>query len=101
MSLPTLKLTTDFADATEGRSRLKFTCIHVSNVSASPVAVFVCDCEPGASPTADNALIWGFDIQANSFLEFGEGIVLPRRHLLKAKADANDALVLKVSYSYT
>ena len=92
-------LTDSFVSAFDGvkGGRRIVSLIHVVNVSSSPVLVSVCECGQSGSPTIDHALIWQYEVPANDFFEFGEGVIIGAGNSLFAKASVSGAANIKIS----
>lgn len=98
MSLPIRQLSASFTTVASLVKQITLSSVHISNQSGSAVTVSVCEVQGGGTASAANALLWDFEIPANEFIEFGEGIVIVARASLQAKASVADVVNMKISY---
>lgn len=75
---------------------LTVTRLLLTNTTSGAKTVQVCFVPNGASPVAANAALWDYSLNANTYLEWGEGIVLPPLTTIKALASAGTAVNLLV-----
>jgi hypothetical protein len=78
-----------------------FSCsmIHVGNTSGAAVTVDVYLVPAAGAPLQTNALLYGFSVPANDFIEFGDGFWFPPGSSLQAKASSDSVIVFQVSGS--
>jgi len=78
---------------------LMVAAIHLTNISAAAKKVRLCFVPPGGTPTAANAILWDFSVDANDIFEFGQDILIPSEYTVQAMADVTDAVIVYFSGS--
>jgi len=68
------------------QSQVAVSIIHLANTSTGPLTVSLCAVPSGGSPAQGNALLYGFSIPANDFIELGDGLILLSGGYLTAQA---------------
>lgn len=66
--------------------------IHIANTTADLVTVQLCLVPAGGAAAQSNALLYNFVVPANDFLEFGAGLRLGPSGLIRAQANAANAI---------
>jgi len=71
--------------------------IHVVNVSGGPVTVNFCAVPPGGTPTAANALLWTYKLDADQYLRFSDDDIFPPGYSLQCQASAANSINVKLA----
>jgi hypothetical protein len=91
-------LTTSFQNVSAPALPAVVSVIHIVNTTAGSATVQMSLVAGNETPSESNALLWDFNIPANDFIEFGEGITIPVRYSIKTKVSADNTLAITVSY---
>lgn len=70
--------------------------IHLTNTSNSAATIRMCFVAPGSSASEANAVLWDFSLDANDFLEYGEGVILFPNWTIQALASALTSITVHV-----
>lgn len=77
--------------------KLTVSMIHIVNVTAGAVGVYMYFVPPAGAAEASNAALYNFSIPANDFIELGEGQILKSSVAIIASCSVDNAINIAVS----
>lgn len=80
-----------------GHNYFQVGCIHINNVTTNVQTIRLCMVSSTDTPSISNSLLWDFSLEANNFIEFGEGKILLTDHSYYAMCGLNYACNIKIS----